>query len=250
MGEFGTVEDVWVQRLGTLRNVVRQHVIEVQLAAHAPGGGSALDVGCGQGDQATALALRGYEVTGVDPSVDLLDRCRAAARRSGVEVELLRGTVAELASLLGDRTFDVVCAHGLLMYLPDPRAAFDRLVERVAPAGLLSITFRNGDALAYRPGVRGRWREAIAAFDSATYVNELGATAAAQTLEEVATWCSEAGLDITRWYGVRVFTDGMDAKDVPDRESLADCLAAEVLAGARDPYRRFGSQLHVLAQRV
>lgn len=114
---------------------------------------------------------------------------------------------------------------------------------------MLSVTFRNGEALAFRQGLRGHWREALAAFDARTYINDLGATATAQTLDDVSRWCQESGLNIQAWYGVRVLTDGIGPSEAVDPTHLQDLLAAELLAGARDPYRRLGSQIHVVARR-
>jgi hypothetical protein len=118
----------------------------------------------------------------------------------------------------------------------------------VRAGGLVSFTVRNGDALAYRPGARGQWRAALEAFDATSYVNELGAPATAHRLADVLSWCDDLGLEVERWYGVRVLSDGLQ-DDAPDPETLDDCLAAEVEAGRRDPYRRLGSQLHVIARR-
>ena len=188
-------------------------------------------------------------MTAVDPSADLLAQMTTQADLGGWVVEALQGTLEEVGSLVTDRTFDLVCAHGLLMYLPDAAEALALLAERVRPGGCLSFTFRNGDALAYRPGLRGQWREALSAFESESYVNELGATASAHRLEDALHWCGEVGLTVERWYGVRVFTDGRPADEVPDPATLADCLAAELEAGRRDPYRRLGSQIHIVARR-
>ncbi len=134
------------------------------------------------------------------------------------------------------------------MYLAKPRAAFQRLAAHLRPGGLLSFTVRNGDALAYRPGVRGDWNAALEAFDATTYVNELGARASAHRLEEVLDWCRDSDLTVEAWYGVRVFTDGVDAAAMPDERTISQCLRAEAEAGRRDPYRRLASQLHIVAK--
>lgn len=248
MSTFDEVATTWTARLGNLRNVVRQHLIRHQLQAHLTGVRTVLDVGCGQGTQAVELAATGRRVTGVDPSLDLLTRAREAAAANDCELSLLQGTLEDLEQLLGDRDFDLVCAHGLLMYLPDGAAAVRQLAARVRPGGLLSFTVRNGDALAFRPGIRGDWGAALAAFESSGYVNELGADATAHRLDDVLAWCTDSDLDVEAWYGVRVFTDPVDPDAVPHPGSLADCLAAEVEAGQRDPYRRLASQLHILAR--
>lgn len=43
-----------------------------------------------------------------------------------------------------------------------------------APGGLLSLVFKNADALAMRPALEGRWADALAAFDAAEDVGGLG----------------------------------------------------------------------------
>lgn len=246
---FDGHEAVWSGRLGSLRNTVRQHVVREQLHSHLDGVTSALDVGCGQGTQAVELAARGIRVTGVDPAPELLALLAASARARGCAVETVPGSLADLERLLDGRAFDLVCAHGLLMYLPDARAALATLGGLVRAGGLVSFTVRNGDALAFRPGVRGDWPAALAAYDATTYTNELGASATAHRLADVLDWCDELGLDVEGWYGVRVLTDGVPAGAPPDPDTLAACLAAEVEAGRREPYRRFGSQLHVIARK-
>ncbi|GAA2151988.1 hypothetical protein [Humibacillus xanthopallidus] len=53
-------QDAWLQRLGNLRNVVRQEVVARQLAPHLPAPpATVLDVGAGQGTQALRLAALG-----------------------------------------------------------------------------------------------------------------------------------------------------------------------------------------------
>lgn len=250
MHEFAAGERRWVERFGNLRNTVRQELIGRQLEHHVRDGVSVLDVGCGQGTQAIRLARRGCGVVGVDPSAALLEQLASGARAAGVDIGRRLGGIDDLDTLLGDRTFEVVCAHGLLMYLDDPRIALDRLVDRVAPGGLVSVTFRNAGALAFRPGMRGQWQAAVAAFEASTYTNELGVHARADHLDDVTSHLSSRGLHVEAWYGVRVFTDPLPAdEDILTGEDLQWLLLAEEQAGSRDPYRRLGSQIHVIGRR-
>lgn len=247
MSRFADVESAWTSRLGNLRNVVRQHLVRTQLREHLDGVNSVLDVGCGQGTQAIELAVHGLQVVGVDPSAELLAQADQAALARGCDLTTFQGEIDDLERLVPGRTFDLVCAHGLLMYLPDAEAAVRQLAERASRGGLLSFTVRNGDALAYRPGIRGDWAAALQSLDAKTYTNELGAQATAHRLEKVHGWCRALGLTVEAWYGVRVFTDGIDADRLPD-ETLAACLKAEEEAGQRDPYRHLASQYHILAR--
>jgi S-adenosylmethionine-dependent methyltransferase len=250
MTSFAAAERRWIERLGGLRNTIRQEVIARQLEGRVAAGSSVLDVGCGQGTQALRLAARGCAVTGVDPSADLLARFEGDAAREGLRVEAVAGRIESLGDAVGDRRFDVVAAHGLLMYLPDARAALAALARHVAPAGLLSFTFRNGHALAMRPALRRDWAGALRALDAGTsaYVNELGVAAASHRLDAIEAMLAELGFRIESWFGVRVFNDAVASEmDVPDDAELAALLDAEERAGRIDPYRWMASQLHVLA---
>ena len=52
-----------------------------QAMAAAAGGGPILELGCGTGRVLLPLARAGYEITGLDLSAQMLERCRAKARR-------------------------------------------------------------------------------------------------------------------------------------------------------------------------
>lgn len=48
-----------------------------------------LDLGCGTGSMTIALAKRGYDMTGIDRSVEMLDIAKARAEREGVDANML-----------------------------------------------------------------------------------------------------------------------------------------------------------------
>ena len=98
------------------------------------------------------------------------------------------------------RTFDLVCRHGVMMYLDDWAQAICDLGERMKGDGRLSITFRNGHALAMRPGLRGDWAAALAAFAATAYVDELGLDAWANRTGEIEAALNAAGLRSVAWY--------------------------------------------------
>ncbi|HET8616400.1 MAG TPA: methyltransferase domain-containing protein [Actinomycetales bacterium] len=251
----------WLARQGLLRNVVRQALVQRQLAAHLPPvPARVLDVGAGQGTQAIGLARLGYDVTAVEPDASMRQAMAATAASEPEEVQqrlrVLPGALGSLPDQIGATTFDVVCCHGVLMYLEQPRPAVVELCSLVASAGVLSLVARNADAMALRPGLRRDWAGVHRLLDSAasdhpTYVNELGVPARADRLEELASFVAGRRMHVERWYGVRVLTDGVPIDEpVPDDpHELAALLDAEERVGRTDPYRRLGTLLHVVGRR-
>ena len=57
-------------------------LLERVFAAHGLAGNAILDLGCGTGQHALRLARRGYEVTGVDRSPEMLSIARVKAEQT------------------------------------------------------------------------------------------------------------------------------------------------------------------------
>jgi 2-polyprenyl-3-methyl-5-hydroxy-6-metoxy-1,4-benzoquinol methylase len=72
-----------------------------------------MDLGCGAGHNAIALARHGAKVLGVDESSDQISEARAAAEQEGVKLELHHAPLAELAFVRADTIDAVVSAFGL-----------------------------------------------------------------------------------------------------------------------------------------
>jgi SAM-dependent methyltransferase len=242
--------DQWVGGLGRLRDVVRQHVLAAQLSEVLAKRGlvraRVLDVGCGQGTQSLWLARAGHEVTGLDISAELLLRFNETLAVEPAEVRdrirLVQGP-GEAAPEATPGPFDVILCHGVLMYLDDITPMLGALSGVAAEQATLSLLVRNGLATAMRDGLRGNYKDALAAFDSRDYVNRLGLPAHAHTPEDLDEVLHRHGWRRDDWYGVRVFTDHLD-EEAP--EELLPLLAAEREAGRRDPYRQVAALLHTV----
>jgi SAM-dependent methyltransferase len=255
----------WLARQGLLRNVVRQELVTRQLAGHLPAPGrssvTVLDVGAGQGTQALRLARRGFDVAAVEPDEHMREAFATVLRDESPDVRdrvrIEAGRLGGLPTAVAEGSFDVVCCHGVLMYLDAARPAVVELCDLVAPGGVLSLVARNADAMALRPGLRRDWAAVQRLLDSATgshpaYVNELGVPARADRLEELASFIAGRRMHVEAWYGVRVLTDGVPVDEpVPDDPAeLAALLDAEERVGRTDPYRRLGTLLHVIGRRA
>jgi S-adenosylmethionine-dependent methyltransferase len=247
-------QEGWQRMLGETRDAVRQALVTRQLVAHLPGpadGVEVLDVGCGQGTQLIELARRGYRVTGVDPSADLLGVARraVAAEHPAVRerVTLVGGDLHRLDAAV-DHPFAVVCCHGVLMYQPSLDTCAEELTAVCAPGGLLSVLTRNRFGIAMRAGMRGDWAGALAGFDARLYDNRAGVVGSRgdEPGEVIAAFAAQ-DVDLVRWYGVRLFTDHYG--DEPPPADLDTLVEAELQAGARDPYRQLTSLTHFIGRR-
>lgn len=96
-----------------------------------------LDVACGEGSFAVAMAKLGYRVTGVDQSQRMIDLANKRAAESGAEIRL---SVEDMRDLLFDAEFDLVtCFFDSLNYLltiRDLQDAFKGAYRALKPGGL------------------------------------------------------------------------------------------------------------------
>ena len=101
-----------------------------------PPQGRTLDVGCGVGRLAEAMADRGFVVTGYDISPGMLDKARA---RSGGRVTYV--------DALPDGPFDWINSYIVLQHVPPERGLelIGRMAERLALNGVLSLHLPFGE---------------------------------------------------------------------------------------------------------
>ena len=100
-----------------------------------------LDVGCGPGRHALALAAQGLHVTGVDASPDFVALARAAARERDLPA---RFVVRDVRDLAYDAAFDAaicLCQGGFgLLGGRDEPAALTRIAQALRPGGMLAVS--------------------------------------------------------------------------------------------------------------
>ena len=101
-----------------------------------------LDVGCGTGVVARAVALRqdfSGKIVAIDPSVALLAAAQRFAdiEQIGSSIEFRLGDAIHLEFAEG--TFDRVIAHTTLSHVTDPASMVHELARVLAPGGMLTI---------------------------------------------------------------------------------------------------------------
>jgi len=151
-------------------------------------GKAVLDVGCGGGILAEAMARRASHVTGIDLAAKPLGVARLHALEAGVANVDYREIAAEALAAEQPRAFDVVTCMEMLEHVPDPASVVRACSALVKPGGwaFFSTLNRNPKAFAF-------------AIVGAEYLLQLlpkGTHEYARFIRpsELARWCRDAGL--------------------------------------------------------
>jgi ubiquinone/menaquinone biosynthesis C-methylase UbiE len=169
-----------------------------------------LDVGCGPGRHALALARRGIETVGVDLSEDFIALARDAATAEELPAQFEVGDVRDLGH---EAEFDAVLClcqggFGLLGGRDEPQV-FGRIAAAVRPGGRLALTafsaafalrfLEDGESFDPATGVLHE-RSTVRNEDGVEQVFDLWTTCF--TPRELALMADGAGLDVVGVHGV------------------------------------------------
>jgi len=146
-----------------------------------------------------------------------------------------------------------VLCHGVLGYLEQPEPVVTQLCGCAAAGGVVSIMAGNAKAMAVRPAMERRWRDALAAFDARREMGVLGVTTRADTVEDLSELLRGRDVEPLGWYGVWLFVDWLEFSgvelDPSDAEQAAAVAAVELEASRRDPYRQLSRVFHLLGRK-
>jgi 2-polyprenyl-6-hydroxyphenyl methylase/3-demethylubiquinone-9 3-methyltransferase len=223
IARFRSAASRWWDPQGEMRplhdlNPVRLAYVET---GGALDGRKVVDVGCGGGLLAEAMAARGARVVGLDLADELLSVARLHALEAGVQVDYrLESAEAHAAGHAGH--YDVVTCMEMLEHVPDPAAVVAALGALVRPGGDVFVSTLNRTPRAYLMAVLG-----------AEYVLRLlptGTHTYAKFIRpsELAAWARDAGL-------ARVDIAGLDYDPFARKARLTDDASVNYLMHFRQP---------------
>jgi 2-polyprenyl-6-hydroxyphenyl methylase / 3-demethylubiquinone-9 3-methyltransferase len=106
-------------------------------------GKTVLDVGCGGGILAEAMAKRATHVTGIDLAAKPLGVARLHALEAGVENLDYREVATEALAAESPASFDAVTCMEMLEHVPDPAAVVQACATLVKPGGWVFFSTLN-----------------------------------------------------------------------------------------------------------
>ena len=154
-----------------------------------------LDVGCGGGILAEALAQRGAQVTGIDMGDAPLGVAKLHQLESGLSIDYQKSTAEDFAKT-HENTFDTVTCLEMLEHVPDPSSVVRACAKMVKPGGHVFFSTINRNPKAFLFAIIG-----------AEYVLRLlprGTHEYAKFIRpsELASWSREAGLQVNQMTGL------------------------------------------------
>lgn len=117
-------------------------------------GKAVLDVGCGGGILAEAMAGRGAQVAGIDLADKPLQIAAAHARAQALEVDYHKAS-AEAWARAQPGAYDVVTCMEMLEHVPSPGAVIAACAAMVKPGGWMFFSTINRNALSFLTAIVG-----------------------------------------------------------------------------------------------
>ena len=189
IAKFEALASRWWDRSGDFRplheiNPLRANYID----EHSPVSGQRLvDVGCGGGILAEAMAQRGAIVTGIDMGEAPLSVARLHQLESGVDVTYLQCTAEELAGKEAG-AFDVVCCLEMLEHVPDPGSVINACAAMTKAGGSVYFSTINRNPKAFLFAIVGA-EHILKLLPAGTHDYDKVLKAS-----EMAAWIRDAGL--------------------------------------------------------
>lgn len=179
-------------------------------------GARVLDVGCGGGLLAEALARHGAAVTAIDLAPGMIQTAQLHAAESGLAIDYRVQDAGELAAQV-PHSFDVVTCMEMLEHVADPAGFVKILAGLVRPGGALFVSTLNRNARAFLKAIVGA-EYVLRLLPPGTHEYERFIRPS-----ELAGWARAAGLAL-------VHTAGLHYDPFRDRCTLNDDVAVNYLA--------------------
>jgi S-adenosylmethionine-dependent methyltransferase len=210
-----------------------------------------LDLGGGTGAMSSRLAAKGFQVTLLDSSAEMLGIARKEAEANGVaaQISFRNADAGQLHELFQPESFDLVVCHNVLEYVADPGAIVRGISYVLRKDGVFSVLVRNRAGEVLKAAIESSdLRVASDNLSAQTVVDSLyGEPVRLFDPSDVVQMLTQVDLTVLAGYGIRVFSDYRDSAE-PDPETYRQLLELEFTLGTQPQFAAIARYIQMIAR--
>ena len=225
LAKFGDLAHRWWDPDSEFRPLHQINPLRLEWIVRMAGslyGRRALDVGCGGGILADAMARQGADVLGIDLASKALKVAQLHALEASTPSIEYREIAVEALAAQQPESFDVVTCMEMLEHVPDPASIVRACAVLSKPGGSVFFSTLNRNPKSFMFAIVGaEYLLRLLPRGTHEYVRFIRPT-------ELARACREAGLDVQA-------TRGLEYNPITGRYSMSDNTSVNYLFACRKP---------------
>lgn len=211
---------------------------------------SILDIGCGFGLSSLEYTRRGCEVTGIEPTIEMITIAQEAANREGLNT-IFHTSTLQSADLLED-SYDWVFCHNILEYCEEPKDFLRQISQKQSVKGMLSLIAHNMAAKVMKKAIVNKDPQGATASigNNQEFSGIIQTDITIYSLEQLEEWLVDCGYEIKKTYGIHnIYGYITDNELKMDEDWNAQMVELELTLGSLSPFKEIAVFSHIIAEK-
>ncbi|MGZ9584044.1 class I SAM-dependent methyltransferase [Paenibacillus marinisediminis] len=209
---------------------------------------SILDIGCGFGLTSIEFARLGCKVTGIEPTLNMLQIAQENAASEGLKIIFMNSTFPAAVSV--DPPYDCIFCHNVLEYVEDPHEVLQSISELQNAEGILSLISHNPAAKLMKKAIVNKDPEdALASIgNKQEYSGIIQTDYTLYSYEQLVEWLDACGYDVRCTYGIHnLYGYIADNERKMDEAWHEQMMKLELEISRMHPYKDIAIFTHLIA---